>query len=80
VVKAFRRNADEGRLRVAYFVVAVAYNFAESAFGTLNPIWIFFLLATVTVPGGWIKAKPRKAVPVVTATVSPIAVPVLEQA
>ncbi|MGB6387209.1 MAG: O-antigen ligase family protein [Terriglobales bacterium] len=60
VISAFRRNAEEGRLRLAYFVVAVAYNFAESAFGSLNPIWIFFLLATISVPGGWIKMKPRK--------------------
>ncbi|MGB9234315.1 MAG: O-antigen ligase family protein [Terriglobales bacterium] len=62
VVKVFRTNADEGRLRLAFFVVALAYNFAESAFGTLNPIWIFFLLATLTVPGGWTR-KPHEGVP-----------------
>jgi hypothetical protein len=59
---------------LAYFVVAVAYNFAESAFGSLNPVWIFFLLATFTVPGGWIRTKPRKTVPV-TATAPPVTVP-----
>jgi exopolysaccharide production protein ExoQ len=74
VVSAFRRNAEEGKLRLAYFVVAVAYNFAESAFGSLNPVWIFFLLATFTVPGGWIRTKPRKTVPV-TATAPPVTVP-----
>jgi exopolysaccharide production protein ExoQ len=61
VMNAFRRNAEEGKLRLAYLVAAVAYNFAESAFGPLSLTWIFFLLATFTVPGGWIKTQPRKA-------------------
>jgi O-antigen ligase len=78
VVSAFRRNAEEGRLRLAYFVVAVAYNFAESAFGSLNPIWIFFLLATISVPGGWIKMKPRKTV-TATTIIPEAGVPCLEQ-
>jgi exopolysaccharide production protein ExoQ len=78
VSKAFRRNAEEGTLRLAYFVVVVAYNFTESAFGPLNVIWIFFLLATFSVPGGWIKAKPRKA-PVKTAVVPSVGASFLEQ-
>jgi O-antigen ligase len=72
VVSAFRRNAEEGKLRLAYFTVAVAYNFAESAFGSLNLIWICFLLATISVPGGWIKNKPRKAVAAVTKLAPPV--------
>jgi exopolysaccharide production protein ExoQ len=60
VVRAYRRNAEEGKLRLAYFVAALAYNFAESSFGPLNLIWIFFLLATMSVPGGWIKTRSRR--------------------
>jgi hypothetical protein len=78
VVNAFRRSPEEGKLRLAYFVVAVAYNFAESAFGSLNPVWICFLLATIAVPGGWIKSKARKEA-AGTATVLPVSVPCLEQ-
>ena len=78
VMSAFRRNAEEGKLRLAFFVVAVAYNFAESAFGTLNPVWICFLLAVIAVPGGWIKSKPRKAA-AVTAMASPVGAACLEQ-
>jgi O-antigen ligase len=69
VMNAFRRNAEEGKLRLAYFIAAVAYNFAESAFGPLSLTWIFFLLATFNVPGGWIKTKPRRAA--VAAAVTP---------
>ena len=79
VVSAFRRNAEEGKLRLAYFVVAVAYNFAESAFGTLNPVWICFLLATIAVPGGWIKSKPRKAAVAVTTLAPPVTAACVEQ-
>jgi exopolysaccharide production protein ExoQ len=74
VMSAFRRNVEEGKLRLAYLVAAVAYNFAESAFGPLSLIWILFLLTTFTVPGGWIKTKSRKAA-LVTATVPPVSVP-----
>jgi exopolysaccharide production protein ExoQ len=78
VSSALRRNAEEGALRLAYFVVVVAYNFTESAFGPLNLIWIFFLLATFSVPGGWIKPKPRKA-PVQTAEIPAVCASSLEQ-
>jgi hypothetical protein len=78
VSSAFRRNSEEGALRLAYFVVAVAYNFTESAFGPLNVIWIFFLLATISVPGGWMKSKPRKA-PVTTAVVPPVGASCVDQ-
>ena len=49
-VVAFRRDAEVGRLGLAYFVVGVVFNFTEAAFKTLSPIWIMFLLATIAVP------------------------------
>lgn len=45
VMDAFRHDPMTGRLIVAYFVVAVAYNFTESAIKPLSPIWITLLLA-----------------------------------
>ena len=50
VVRAMRTDPSEGRLKLAYFVIAVAYNFTESAVRILHPVWIFFLLATAAVP------------------------------
>lgn len=62
-IAAFRRNPDVGRIRLAYFVVAVVYNFTESAVRILHPVWLCFLLATIFVPGGWTpgKTKTKKA-------------------
>jgi exopolysaccharide production protein ExoQ len=48
---AYRRDLKTGRLRLAFFVVAVAYNFTESAIRIMHPIWVIFLFATLAVPG-----------------------------
>jgi exopolysaccharide production protein ExoQ len=53
VLDTFRRHAEVGQLRLAYFVVGVVYNFTEAGFRMLDPVWIAFLLAVVAVPGDW---------------------------
>jgi hypothetical protein len=50
VIRTFHRDPDLGRLKLAYFVVALIYNFTESAVRTLNPVWIGLLLAAMAVP------------------------------
>jgi exopolysaccharide production protein ExoQ len=50
VMRAFRRDPDLGRLKMAYFVAALAYNLTESAVRTVNPVWIALLLAIMAVP------------------------------
>jgi hypothetical protein len=47
-------------LRLAYFIVAVAYNFTEGSFKTMSPVWIAFLLATMVIP----EMPPAEALPV----------------
>jgi len=59
VFNALRRDPDEGGLRLAYFVTALAYNCTESSIRIMHPVWIFFLLATITVPGGWERSKKK---------------------
>jgi O-antigen ligase len=58
VVGAFRRDATIGRLTMAYFVVAVAYNFTESAIRTLSPVWITLLLAVTTASSVLVREVP----------------------
>ena len=50
IVRAFRRDPEAARLRLAYFVVAAVYNLTEAAFRELHPVWIAFLLAVIVVP------------------------------
>jgi O-antigen ligase len=50
VIGAFRRDQEAGRLRLAYFVVALVYNLTEAAFQVLHPVWIAFLLAVTVIP------------------------------
>lgn len=49
VVLAFRENPEEGKIRLAYFVVGIVYNLTESAFRMVDPVWFFFLLAAFVV-------------------------------
>lgn len=50
VVAALRQDSQGKGLRLAYFVAGVIFNFTESAFKALSPIWIFFLLAATAIP------------------------------
>jgi O-antigen ligase len=50
VVASLRRDAELGRLRLTYFVVAVLYNLTEAAFKVMHPVWIAFLLAAAVAP------------------------------
>jgi O-antigen ligase len=57
-IRALCRDKQEGMLRLAYVVIALAYNCTESAVRMMHPVWIIFLLGTTEVPGGW--DKPTK--------------------
>ena len=57
IIKMFSYDPVGAKLRLAYFVVAIAYNFTESAFKTLHPVWLAFLLAVIVPP----KAAMRRA-------------------
>lgn len=50
VLGSLREDPELGRLRLAYFVVAVLYNLTEAAFKVMHPVWIAFLLAVTLVP------------------------------
>jgi exopolysaccharide production protein ExoQ len=45
-----RRDHVTVGLRLAFFIVAIVYNFTEAGFRETTLIWIFFLLATCAVP------------------------------
>jgi len=49
--KAFERDRELGSLMLAYIVAGAIYSITEAGFRTMNPIWIFILLAVVSVSG-----------------------------
>jgi exopolysaccharide production protein ExoQ len=51
VMTALRLDSDVGRLRLAFLVVAVVYNFTEAGFRTSGTVWAAFLLAIAVMPG-----------------------------
>jgi len=50
VLAFFRRDPDAGRIRLAFFLVAIIYNFTEAGFRMMSATWIAFLVATTAVP------------------------------
>ena len=50
VVGSLHRSPELGKLRLAYFVVAVLYNLTEAAFKVMHPVWTTFLLAIIAEP------------------------------
>jgi exopolysaccharide production protein ExoQ len=50
ITTAVRRMTPAASLRLAFFIVAVAYNFTEAGFKMMHPVWIALLLAAMVVP------------------------------
>jgi exopolysaccharide production protein ExoQ len=50
VIGAYRRDADAGGLKIAYFLLVVVNGLTEGVFRMLTPTWIVFLLATAATP------------------------------
>lgn len=48
---AVRRQILAGSLRLAYLVVALAYDFTEGGFKMMHPVWIMFLFS-IAIPAG----------------------------
>src|SRR5262249_11582667 len=50
VIRIMCQDPEAGRIRLAYLIVAINYNFTEAAFKTMHPVWIAFLLAIIAIP------------------------------
>ncbi|HYI93648.1 MAG TPA: O-antigen ligase family protein [Bryobacteraceae bacterium] len=61
IVAGFRLNPQLSMLRLAYFVIAIVYNFTEGSFKMMSSVWIGFLFANMALPETW-KTMSRKTV------------------
>lgn len=50
IVGSLQHDPALGRLRLAFFMVAIIYNLTEAAFRDMHSMWIAFLLAIAVVP------------------------------
>jgi exopolysaccharide production protein ExoQ len=57
VILAVRDDPATGKLRLAYAVLPLIYNFTEAVFKMMSPVWIFFLLAIMAVPKAGVAEK-----------------------
>ena len=50
VIRVFRTDPDSGKLRLGYFISAIAYNFTEAGFRMICPVFTLFLLTITSLP------------------------------
>jgi len=59
ILADLRWMTQAASLRLAYFIVAIAYNFTEGSFKTMSPVWIMLLVSIMVVP----EAAPAEDLP-----------------
>src|SRR5258708_7071256 len=59
IFTAVLSETQAGNLRLAFFIVAVAYNFSEGGFKMMHPVWITFLLSIAASPELSIQKAPE---------------------
>jgi exopolysaccharide production protein ExoQ len=57
VMRALRTSPETGRLKLAFFLICLVYNFTEASFKMESPVWIFFLWAVIAVPKPVVRAR-----------------------
>ena len=67
ILRLLEHNAEAGRLRLAFFVIAVVYSFTEAGFRGGSMVWIAFLLTIIDVPQKFWQRIPARQ----TSSVSP---------
>jgi O-antigen ligase len=50
ILRELRRDPEMSRLKLAFFLICLVYNFTEAAFKMMSPVWMLFLWATTEVP------------------------------
>jgi exopolysaccharide production protein ExoQ len=63
IIAFLKRNPELGRLKVAFFVICLVYNFSEAAFKMMSPVWMLFLWATMSTPVPATMPVPELPVP-----------------
>ena len=50
IMKELRNSPETGRLKLAFFLICLVYNFTEASFKMMSPVWITFLWAVMAPP------------------------------
>ena len=50
VIRCLRGDTEGGQIRLAFFVVTLAYNFTEAAIHTSSVVWMMFVLSVLAIP------------------------------
>jgi exopolysaccharide production protein ExoQ len=50
ILQELRKDQTAARLKMAFFVICLVYNFTEASFKMMSPVWFTFLWAVILVP------------------------------
>ena len=59
IAQAARSRTNLGGLRLAYFIIGVAYNFSEGGFKMMHPVWIILLISIAAIPHAMDHTSPQ---------------------
>jgi O-antigen ligase len=59
VVRSMSLDPELGKLKLAYFLTALLYNWTEAGFKVMHPVWIVFLLSVAVIPTRLPRKEPR---------------------
>ena len=57
VIRALRTSPETGRLKLAFFLICLVYNFTEASFKMESPVWILFLWAVIAIPKPIVRSR-----------------------
>jgi exopolysaccharide production protein ExoQ len=68
IIKQLGEGSKTAPLWLAFFFVGVAYNFTEAAIRTVSPVWIFLIMAIITIPKPAVPLDVPERLPRLTGT------------
>ena len=61
MIVSMKTDPALGRLKVAFFIICLTYNFSEATFKMFSPVWLMFLWATTATPVSLPKPVPQES-------------------
>ena len=62
IMKLLPTDPEGGRIRLAFFVVGVTYNFTEAATRSMDVVWLMLILSVIAIPAGRLSKTGREPV------------------
>jgi exopolysaccharide production protein ExoQ len=59
IMNGLRSSPEASRLKLAFFLICLIYNFTEASFKMMSPVWLMFLWAVIAAPRPRLRRRVR---------------------